>query len=138
VALNNNGQTASQSIAIAAAAPGIFTDQNGAPIPSSSAKAGQVISIFVTGAGAVSPAIATGAAPPSQTAIASLPNPTQNTRVTVGNVTAPIQFAGIPPGLVGVVQLNIEVPSGLPLGAQPVVVTVGNVASAPAMLTLTN
>jgi uncharacterized protein (TIGR03437 family) len=138
VTVNNNGQTASQSIAIAAAAPGIFTDQNGAVVPSPSAARGQAISIFVTGAGGVSPAIATGAAPSSQTATTSLPNPAQNTTVTVGNVTAPIQFIGIPPGLVGVVQINIQIPSGAALGAQPLMVTVGRVASPPAVLTITN
>jgi len=138
VTVNNNGQTASQSIAIAAAAPGIFTDQNGAVVPSPSAARGQAISIFVTGAGGVSPAIATGAAPSSQTATTSLPNPAQNTTVTVGNVTAPIQFIGIPPGLVGVVQINIQIPSGAALGAQPLIVTVGGVASPPAVLTITN
>ena len=138
VTVNNNGQTASQSIAIAAAAPGIFTDQNGAVVPSPSAARGQAISIFVTGAGGVSPAIATGAAPSSQTATTSLPNPAQNTTVTVGNVTAPIQFIGIPPGLVGVVQINIQIPSGAALGAQPLIVIVGGVASPPAVLTITN
>jgi uncharacterized protein (TIGR03437 family) len=138
VTLNNNGQVASQSITIAAAAPGIFTDQNGSAVPSPSAKAGQVISIFVTGAGAVSPAIATSAAPSSQTATTALPNPVQTTTVTVGNVNASTQFIGIPPGLVGVVQINFVVPNGLALGSQPVVVTVGGVASAPATLTITN
>ncbi|HLH43114.1 MAG TPA: protease pro-enzyme activation domain-containing protein [Bryobacteraceae bacterium] len=144
VTLNNNGQVASQSISIAAAAPGIFfangavdaVDANGAVV--SSAKSGQVISIFITGAGAVSPAIATGAAPSSQTAVANLPNPAQTTTVSIGNVNAPIQFAGIAPGLVGVLQINIQVPTGVALGAQPVVVTIGGVSSAPATLTITN
>jgi uncharacterized protein (TIGR03437 family) len=141
VTLNNNGQVASQSITIAAAAPGIFT-ANGLVVAVdnntvvSSAKSGDIISIFITGAGAVSPSIATGAAPSSQTT--ALPNPAQTTSVTVGNATASTQFIGIPPGLVGVVQINFVVPNGLALGSQPVVVTVGGVASAPAMLTITN
>ncbi|HEY7387521.1 MAG TPA: protease pro-enzyme activation domain-containing protein [Bryobacteraceae bacterium] len=138
VTLNNNGRVSSQSIAITASAPGIFMDSSGTVANHPSAKAQDVIDIYVTGAGAVSPGIATGAAPSPPTPLASLPVPAQNTTVTVGNVTAPIQFIGIPPGLVGVVQINILVPSGLPLGAQPVVVTVGGVASAPALLSIAN
>jgi uncharacterized protein (TIGR03437 family) len=63
---------------------------------------------------------------------------TQNVGVTVGGVSAPIQFSGVAPGLVGVVQINFQVPSGAPLGAQQVVVTVGNVASPPVTLNVTN
>ncbi len=61
----------------------------------------------------------------------------QPVSVTVGGVNAPVQFAGIPSGLVGVMQINYTVPGGLSLGAQPVVVTVGNASSAEAQLTIT-
>jgi uncharacterized protein (TIGR03437 family) len=56
----------------------------------------------------------------------------------MGGALATIDFIGIPPGLVGVTQINVQVPNGLPSGAQPVVVTVGGVASAPATITITN
>jgi uncharacterized protein (TIGR03437 family) len=46
------------------------------------------------------------------------------------------QFLGIPPGLVGVTQINFDVPSNAPLGKQQVVVTVGGVASQPATFTV--
>jgi uncharacterized protein (TIGR03437 family) len=39
---------------------------------------------------------------------------------------------------VGVTQINVQVPNGISTGAQPVVVTVGGVASAPATITITN
>jgi uncharacterized protein (TIGR03437 family) len=52
-------------------------------------------------------------------------------------VNAPIQFIGIPSGLVGVVQVNVEVPPTAPVGAQSVVVTIGGVASVPATVTVT-
>ncbi|MBZ5607510.1 MAG: hypothetical protein LAP38_04580 [Acidobacteriia bacterium] len=45
---------------------------------------------------------------------------------------------GIPPGLVGVTQINFQIPPDAPLGAQPVVVTVGDVPSAPVTLTVTH
>ena len=38
----------------------------------------------------------------------------------------------------GVTQINVQVPNGIPTGVQPVVVKVGDVASAPATITITN
>jgi uncharacterized protein (TIGR03437 family) len=138
VAINNNGQTASQSFSVAAAAPGIFTNPSGAPVPHTSGARGQIITLYVTGAGALSPQVSSGAAPASGTPISNLPRPTQAVAVTVGGVPAAIDFYGVPSGVVGVVQINYQVPSGVALGAQPVVVTVGGVASPPGMLTVTN
>jgi uncharacterized protein (TIGR03437 family) len=132
--VSNNGLSTPVTFAVAAAAPGIFTDQTGAPVPDTSAARGQVITLYITGAGAVSPAIASGVAPAAGTAIAELPKPMQAVTVTVGGVQAPVQFAGTPPGLVGVTQINYQVPAGTAIGAQPVVVTIGGVASAPATL----
>jgi uncharacterized protein (TIGR03437 family) len=57
--------------------------------------------------------------------------------VTVGGITAPLQFFGIPPFLVGVTQVNFQVPSNAATGVQPVVVTVGGIGSAAANLTVT-
>jgi uncharacterized protein (TIGR03437 family) len=57
--------------------------------------------------------------------------------VTIGDVPAPIDFIGIPAGLVGVTQINFQVPGGVGIGAQFVVVTVGGVSSAPAKLSVT-
>jgi uncharacterized protein (TIGR03437 family) len=54
--------------------------------------------------------------------------------VTVGGKPAQVLFVGIPPGLVGVTQVNFQIPSNAPLGPQPVVVTVGTVASIPVTL----
>lgn len=136
--INNNGQTTSQSFTVAAAAPGIFTSQNGAPVPNASAARGQEVILYITGAGALTPQVATGAAPAAGTPVASLPQPAQTVSLTVGGVQAPIDFIGDTPGLVGVVQINYQVPTGIATGAQQVVVTVGGVASAPATLTVTN
>jgi len=138
LAVNNNGQVTSQTFQIAAMAPGIFADQNGVAVPFGSASRGQVVTLFVTGTGAVSPAISTGAAPSLTTPILSLPKPAQNTTVTVGNLPAQIQFIGIPYGLVGVTQINYQVPVNAGIGAQPVVVSVAGVTSAPVTLHVTN
>jgi uncharacterized protein (TIGR03437 family) len=134
VQVNNNGRVASFSFNVAATAPGIFIDQNGAPVPSNGAARGQIVTLYVTGDGAVSPGLATGSAPLVGTALANLPRPVQSVTVTVGGLPAAIQFIGITPGLVGVTQINYQVPAEVGIGTQPVVVTVGNAASVPASL----
>ncbi len=136
--INNNGQIASRSFTVASAAPGIFTDGKGVIVPTPSAARGAEIALYFTGAGTVTPGVSTGAAPAISTAISSLPRPTQTVSITVGNVPATIDFIGIPPGLVGVTQLNFTIPSGAAVGTQPVIVKVGNVSSAAAFVTITN
>jgi uncharacterized protein (TIGR03437 family) len=68
----------------------------------------------------------------------ALPAPSANVTVSIAGITAPsLPFVGITPGLVGVVQINFEVPDSVPAGTQPVIVTVGGKASAPANLVVT-
>jgi uncharacterized protein (TIGR03437 family) len=67
-----------------------------------------------------------------------LPAPVLSVGVKVGGVAVTsFPFIGIPPGLVGVTQINFQIPPDAPLGPQPVVVTVGAVSSAPVTLTVT-
>ena len=87
------------------------------------------MSLYLTGAGAVSPAIATGAAPAAGTLVSQLPAPVQARSVSIGGVAAVIEFAGIPTSLVGVMQINVRIPATAPLGTQSVIVTIGGVAS---------
>ena len=137
--INNNGQVTTEAITIAAAAPGVFTDANGnianglAPVP----PGGETV-LYLTGAGAVAPSIASGAAPASGTALNALPSPVQVTSLTVGGkpVPLPLQFNAITVGLVGVVQINFIVPAGVPAGRQPVVVTIGGAPSPTVYLTV--
>jgi uncharacterized protein (TIGR03437 family) len=135
--VNNNGRTATTTLTVASAAPGLFTDANGAIVPAATVARGGVVTLYLTGAGAVSPAIATGAAPAAGTPVAQLPAPLQLTTVSIGGVGASIEFAGIPTALVGVAQINLRIPTTAPLGTQPVVVTIGGIASAPASITVT-
>jgi uncharacterized protein (TIGR03437 family) len=137
--INNNGQITHESITVTAAAPGVFTDasgniSNGLP----AVAAGQETVLYLTGAGAVSPSIATGAAPLAGTALNALPSPAQTTTITVAGkpVPTPLQFNAIIPGLVGVVQVNLTIPAGVPAGRQPVVVTIGGVPGATIYLTV--
>ena len=99
-----------------------------------------VTTLYLTGAGTVSPAIATGAAPQPNTAISALPAPTQTVSITVGGVqvATPFAFIGTGVGLVGVTQINFQVPTGIPTGNVPVVVTIGGVPSATVYLNVAN
>jgi uncharacterized protein (TIGR03437 family) len=139
--INNNGIVTSQNFTLGGVTPGIFTDQNRTIVPTTSASANQVATMFLTGVGAVTPAVATGAAPAATAALSSLPTPGA-VIVTVGGKAASTAcefcFVGIPSGLVGVVQINFQVPSGLAPGPQPVIVTVGGISSTAASINITN
>jgi len=137
--VNNNGQVASFLFPVTASAPGIFNDFSQPPslVPSSTGKRGDTLLAFITGEGEVSPPAPTGATPFVATPIPLLPRPLLPVTVTVGGLTAPIAFAGIPSGVAGVTQINFVIPGNAPLGVQPVVVTVGNVASPAVSVTVT-
>jgi len=106
LSVNNNGQVTTQSFQVASAAPGIFTDSTGALVPTAAAARGQEIAFYIDGAGAVSPAIPTGAAPAASHGARGPSKPVQPTSVTIGGATANIDFIGIPSGLAGVTQIN--------------------------------
>jgi uncharacterized protein (TIGR03437 family) len=95
------------------------------------------MTMFVSGAGDLTPSLATGATPSSFAGITSLPRPRLPVSVTVGGEPVEIEFAGNATGLVGVIQINFTVPTKLAPGPQPVVVTVGSAVSDPVMLPLT-
>ena len=77
---------------MAPAAPGIFTDASGAIIPASTVSRGGTATVYLTGAGALQPVVATGATPVSGTT----PVPTQTFLVTVGGVQATTAYIGVP------------------------------------------
>lgn len=129
---NAAGAIASQSIYINAVAPGIFLAGDRRHIaPSAAATPGGYVTLYLTGQGPVSPAVATGAAPPNpdQVPVSGLPVPYGKVQVLVNGVEAQILFAGIPYYLVGVTQINFIVPPGTPAGDQSVVVNIGGVSS---------
>ena len=84
------------------------------------------IDIFATGLGPVTNQPATGAPAPS----GPLAKTTNNVTVTIGNVPATVEFAGLAPGWVGLYQVNEQVPANAPVGgAVPVALSVGGVAA---------
>ncbi len=120
--VNNNGAVASFDIYVDETFPGIANT-----LPSGAR--GGSIAVYMTGEGDVTPFLATGANPTA----APLPQPRLPVSVTIGGVNAPVQFVGIPTWSVGVTQINVQVPSNIPAGVQPLVVTVagtdGNVVA---------
>ena len=137
LAVNNNGQIASFQFNVSPSAPGIFVGSGSTLVPASATRAGQVLVLYMTGEGEVTPTLFDGAAPAAGTALARLPKPRLPVTVTVAGQTATTQFVGIPTGLAGVTQINFVVPATTPLGTQKVIVTVGDVNSEPANITVT-
>jgi len=134
------GQTSAPvPLAVAQVAPALFTQDssgkgqaaatnqdgtlNGAAHP---AKTGGYISLWLTGAGQTNPAGVDG-----QPGAAPLPKPIAPVAVTIGGLSATVQYAGQAPSAVaGVMQINALIPSGIQTGnAVPVVVQVGSVST---------
>ncbi len=115
-------------------APGIFMFTDGTVNPSRTAARGQETFLYITGEGQVTPALADGTTPATN---ATPPKPKATVTLTIGGVTvSSFDYIGIPSGLVGVTQINFHVPSNVPTGPQPVVVTVGGQSSNAATMTI--
>jgi uncharacterized protein (TIGR03437 family) len=134
--VNNNGKVASFVFNTSVTAPGIYV-ANGNLVPIASGKPGDVLVLFMTGEGDVTPALFTGSSPAAGTAVDKLPQPRFYVAVTVGGIDAAIQFEGIPTLLVGTTQINFVIPANVAPGVQPVVVTSNGVSSPAANITVT-
>jgi uncharacterized protein (TIGR03437 family) len=139
----DNGRTVSPAVQVPVlpAQPGIFLPDgvNGAFLHGADnslvsaakpAHAGEVVVLYCTGLGAVTPPGTTGALASGTT----LSNTNITPIVTVGGVTANLAFSGLAPGLVGLYQINLTVPSGTPSGSATVVVMANGVSSNTAKL----
>jgi len=105
--------------------PGIFTEPVGGlgsakvlhpdftqVTPNSPAQVGETIAIYLTGLGDVNPAVADGTPGPSNpTSVA-----TNAFNVFIDGQQSVPAFAGLAPGLVGLYQINVAVPSGVHSG----------------------
>jgi trimeric autotransporter adhesin len=136
-----NGTTLSvpQTLTVAQAQPGIFTtneqgtgqgaieQSDGVTLaqPGTPAAIGEVVVIYCTGLGTVTPAVTEGQPAPKATTV----NPTT---VTIGGQPAQVQYSGLTPGFAGLYQVNAVVPSGITTGdAVPVTITVAGQTSQP-------
>ncbi len=105
-----------------ATTPGVFTNPPGGlgnaaaehadgslVTPSSPAQIGETIAVFVTGLGDVLPSIADGAP--------GVFGSTSNIiTADVSGTAATVAYAGLAPGLVGLYQVNLQIPSGVTTG----------------------
>jgi uncharacterized protein (TIGR03437 family) len=91
------------------------------------AHAGDYLEIYATGLGAVTNTPQTGAV----ALVTPLSYLIGNATVTIGGVAAPVIFAGLAPGYVGLYQVNVQVPEGVAAGdAVPVILSTGAVSNA--------
>ena len=142
--VNGNTQSPTQPIVVSDAQPALFTvNQQGfgqgaifgvaadgsefVADSSHPVHAGDVVVIYATGLGPVSPAVPEGQPAPSSPPALT----TQTPQVTIGGLPAMVQFSGLTPTAVGLYQINVVVPANLPAGSVPVVVTQGTQSSQP-------
>ncbi len=85
---------------------------------------GEYVVLYLTGQGLVDHPVANGAESPAD----PLSLPLATVRAKLGGKPAVVAFAGLAPGFVGLLQLNLLVPD-TPGGEQPLEVTVGGVAA---------
>lgn len=129
--------SAPENVSLAPAAPGIFTAaQNGAgngailhadfsPVNANKpARPGEIVLIFCTGLGDPVSGVATGKAGNGEPVRAEV-------KVAIDGLPAPVNFAGLAPGLVGLYQVNAVVPGGVSAGAPEILITAGGASSRP-------
>ena len=114
-----NALSVPESLLVVPAQPGIFTvNQQGTgqgvilrsdgltfAQPGSPASLGEIVVIYCTGLGIVSPPVAAGIPAPSPAAVTVNP-----VTVTIGGKSAEVKFAGLTPGFAGLYQVNAVVP----------------------------
>jgi uncharacterized protein (TIGR03437 family) len=149
VVSNNNVPSASAPVSIAPFSPGVFGYNTGSNIfalaytyadgmfawpvgavpgltthPASTAP-GNLLILYATGLGAVTPTPDDGAAPGSVLTQVNTPPV-----VMVGGISVTVDFAGLSPQFPGVYQLNLTLPSTVPSGSSvPVQIQVGGVTT---------
>ncbi len=139
---NNGNLSESMAVQVVPTSPGIFTwgenravavNQNGAVnSPQSAAPRGSLLTVYMTGQGVVTPAVDSGRAAPARP-LARSPHPAQ---AWIGGTPAPVQFVGLAPGLVGVLQVNLEVPFRAPEGDSPLLINLGGWTSNTGLVTV--
>ncbi|MEP7367360.1 MAG: hypothetical protein ABI972_29220 [Acidobacteriota bacterium] len=135
--------TVARKATVQAAAPGILQyGVNRAVIQNSNgtvnaannpARAGEAVTVYLTGIGALDNPVETGsAAPPDPLSRASAA-----VSVKIGGVNAQVLFTGLTPGFVGLAQVNVVVPQ-LGAGEYSLEISVGGVTSNRPVLTVRN
>jgi uncharacterized protein (TIGR03437 family) len=136
-----------QPVVIAPAQPAVFSQDgsgsgaaiitayqpDGTPLPAGSpVTAGDVITIYCSGLGAVSPPVPAGSPAPTS----PLSMTTNPVTVTVGGMQAQVLFAGLAPMFAQLYQVNFIIPTGVPPGNAVLLVEASGQQSAPVTITL--
>jgi uncharacterized protein (TIGR03437 family) len=139
----NGTPSPAQNAAMAEYAPGVFTYARTATVldpiivhgadntlvtPGSPAAANEVLVIYATGVGSFDNPPATGTPAVGSPLARALVTPT----VTVGSSSGAVIFAGLTPGFVGLVQVNVQLPGTLASGTQQLELAFGS-SKAPAV-----
>lgn len=90
----------------------IRSDDNQLVTPSNPVHKGDTLVIYLTGLGQTNPPVPDGQPGPAVPLAVALTQPV----ITLGGVPLTIAFAGLAPGEVGVYQINVTVPGGVPQG----------------------
>lgn len=113
----------SMSIAAEEAETGSIVADSSVVTGASTAKPGDIVSLFGTGFGDTSPLVPAGQL---ATGVATLANPVT---VTIGNTTlasSDVLYAGLSPGSIsGLYQFNVRIPADAPSGDVPVTIAIG-------------
>jgi uncharacterized protein (TIGR03437 family) len=118
--------TGSGQGSILIAGTGFIAGPTSSSPPAQPVQRGQYISIYCTGLGPVSNPPADGAPGPSS----PLSNTLATTTVTIGGIQVQASFSGLAPTLVGLYEVNAQVPTTLaPGNAVPVTISVGGLTS---------
>ena len=138
----NGTASPAASIAVAAAAPGIFligTNRAAVTNPDGSVNttanpvgAGDAVTIYFTGIGPLDHPVATGQPAPLDGPLSRAALPFS---ATIGGQSADVLYAGLTPGSISLAQANVRVPS-LPSGDFPVVIKVGGSESNAPVITV--
>ncbi len=92
---------------------------------SNPARPNDILVIYCTGLGAVRPSVPNGLLAPSGPVSETLVEPS----VTIGGVRANFIAAALTPGFIGLYQVAVQMPLGVPAGSRDVVITVGGLRS---------
>jgi uncharacterized protein (TIGR03437 family) len=95
-------------------------------IPAAAAVPGETLVMYGVGFGPVDPSTI----PIAGQVVEGTPTIATPVEIKIGDAVAPLQYAGLAPGLVGLYQFNLTVPANAPAGDLPVSVTIGGAATA--------
>ncbi len=133
IVVRGNSYTAPEAVTVAPAQPVILSIYDGQTIAGQSnpVQAGDTLTLYCLGLGAVNPPVIAGTAAPGDP-ISQVASPVT---ITVGGITAQVASASLIPGMTGMYQVTAIVPTGVPSGAAPVVLIIAGQSSPPVSVT---